>query len=52
MRALINDCKFNNCMHLNEPGCAVKLAVEEGGIHMDRYISYCNILETINEKSY
>ena len=52
MRALINDCRFNNCMHLNEPGCAVKLAVEDGGIHMDRYISYCNILETINEKSY
>jgi len=52
MRALINDCRFNNCMHLNEPGCAVKKAVEEGGIHMDRYISYCNILETINEKSY
>ncbi len=52
MRALINDCKFNNCMHLNEPGCAVKSAVEEGDIHMDRYISYCNILESINEKSY
>ena len=52
MRALINDCQFNNCMHLNEPGCAVKLAVEEGGIHMDRYISYWNILETINEKTY
>jgi ribosome biogenesis GTPase len=52
MRALINDCQFNNCMHLNEPGCAVKMAVEDGTIHMDRYISYCNILETINEKSY
>ena len=52
MRALINDCQFNNCMHLNEPGCAVKTAVEDGRIHMDRYISYCNILETINEKSY
>jgi ribosome biogenesis GTPase len=52
MRALINDCQFNNCMHLNEPGCAVKAAVEEGDIHMDRYISYANILETINEKSY
>ena len=52
MRALINDCKFNNCMHLNEPGCAVKSAVEEATVHMDRYISYCNILETINEKSY
>lgn len=52
MRALINGCRFNNCMHLNEPGCAVKAAVEEGDVHMDRYISYCNILETINEKSY
>lgn len=52
MRALINDCQFNNCMHLNEPGCAVKKAVEDGTIHMDRYISYCNILETIDEKSY
>ncbi|HMI77219.1 MAG TPA: ribosome small subunit-dependent GTPase A [Ferruginibacter sp.] len=52
MRALINDCQFNNCMHLNEPGCAVKAAVQDGGIHMDRYISYCNILETINEKTY
>lgn len=52
MRALINNCQFNNCMHLNEPGCAVKAAVEEGVIHMDRYISYCNILETIDEKRY
>jgi ribosome biogenesis GTPase len=52
MRALINDCQFNNCMHLNEPACAVKAAVEEGTVHMDRYISYCNILETINEKTY
>jgi ribosome biogenesis GTPase len=52
MRALLNGCRFNNCMHLNEPGCAVKSSVVEGDIHMDRYISYCNILETINEKSY
>ncbi len=52
MRALINDCQFNNCMHLNEPGCAVKTSVEEGAINIDRYISYCNILESINEKNY
>ena len=52
MRVLINDCQFNNCMHTNEPGCAVKEAVEEGTIHMDRYISYCNILDKIEEKSY
>jgi len=52
MRVLINDCQFNNCMHTNEPGCAVKEAVEEGSIHMDRYISYCNILDKIEDKTY
>lgn len=52
MRALINDCQFNNCMHINEPGCAVKVAVENGAIHLDRYMSYCNILETIVEIKY
>jgi ribosome biogenesis GTPase len=52
MKALINDCQFNNCMHLNEPNCAVKAAVEDNTISMDRYISYCNILESIEEKKY
>lgn len=52
MRKLVNDCQFNNCIHMNEPECAVKHAVEEGEIHIDRYISYCNILEKIEEKSY
>ncbi len=52
MRALINDCQFNNCMHMHEPGCAVKEAVQAGTIHIDRYISYCNILDKIEEKSY
>jgi ribosome biogenesis GTPase len=52
MKALINDCQFNNCMHLNEPNCAVKAAVEDNKISMDRYISYCNILESIDEKKY
>ncbi len=52
IRKLINDCQFNNCMHINEPGCAVKVAVQQGSIHIDRYISYCNILDKIEEKSY
>jgi ribosome biogenesis GTPase len=52
MRALINDCQFNNCMHTNEPNCAVKAAVENNLISMDRYISYCNILESIDELKY
>jgi ribosome biogenesis GTPase len=47
MRALAGQCQFNNCLHTEEPGCVVKKAVEEGGIHPDRYISYCHILQTI-----
>ncbi len=30
MRAVINDCQFNNCMHIEEPGCAVKEGVNNG----------------------
>ncbi len=52
MRALINTCQFNNCMHINEPGCAIKKAVNDGSICTERYYSYLNILETIERKSY
>ncbi|MEP6727099.1 MAG: ribosome small subunit-dependent GTPase A, partial [Bacteroidota bacterium] len=52
MRPLINDCQFNNCLHTNEPGCAVKQAVADGTITEDRYVSYYNILESIEKKSY
>ncbi len=52
MRSLMNDCQFNNCMHTNEPGCAVKAAVEQGTVHIDRYISYCNILDKIEVKTW
>ncbi len=52
MRALINDCQFNNCMHINEPGCAVKDAVNAGTIAVDRYASYLTILDTMEDKSY
>jgi len=52
MRERLNDCQFNNCIHINEPGCAVKKAVEEEEIFPERYISYCNILESIEERNY
>jgi ribosome biogenesis GTPase len=52
MRAVMNDCQFNNCVHLEEPGCAVKAAVNEGRIHEERYVSYLNIRDTIEDKSY
>ena len=48
MRALVGECQFNNCLHLEEPGCAVKKAVESGAINPDRYVSYCHILDTIS----
>ena len=52
MKALINECRFNNCMHIDEPECAVKLAIEEGKIAADRYVSYLNILGTIDTKKW
>ena len=52
MRSRLNDCQFNNCLHINEPGCAIKRAVEAGEIAMDRYVSYCMILGSIGEKEY
>jgi ribosome biogenesis GTPase len=45
MRALLGDCKFNNCMHLSEPGCVVRAAVDEGEIAVTRYMSYLSMLE-------
>jgi ribosome biogenesis GTPase len=49
---VLGNCQFNNCRHLEEPGCAVKQAVIEGIITEDRYVSYVNILETLPEPSY
>jgi ribosome biogenesis GTPase len=50
MRVLLQDCQFNNCLHINEPGCAIKKAVEDGRIDAERYVSYWNILDSIGEK--
>lgn len=43
MRRLLNKCKFNNCRHINEPGCVVMGAVQEGAIQVSRYESYLSI---------
>jgi ribosome biogenesis GTPase len=48
MRAQMGNCHFNNCMHIEEPGCAVKQALEQGEIAADRYVSYLNILTTMD----
>ncbi|MBI3520503.1 MAG: ribosome small subunit-dependent GTPase A [Bacteroidetes bacterium] len=44
MMAKMNECKFNNCLHVNEPGCAILKAVEAGDISQERYQSYLGIL--------
>src|ERR1700744_2269529 len=43
MRERMNECRFNNCRHINEPGCAVLEALEEGEIELSRYESYLSI---------
>ena len=52
MRARLNDCQYNNCLHINEENCAIKAAVRNGEIHEDRYVSYYNILESLTEKKW
>jgi ribosome biogenesis GTPase len=43
--ALKSSCKFNNCLHLNEPDCAVKDALEKDQLAWSRYQSYLQIME-------
>jgi ribosome biogenesis GTPase / thiamine phosphate phosphatase len=43
-------CRFSNCMHIQEPGCAVKSAVDEGIIYFSRYSSYLSLISDENEK--
>ncbi|MCB0538925.1 MAG: ribosome small subunit-dependent GTPase A [Chitinophagales bacterium] len=50
MASLLPECKFNNCMHINEPDCAVLAALEEGKITEFRYQNYLNMVNDINEE--
>jgi ribosome biogenesis GTPase len=43
IRKLMDDCRFNNCRHINEPGCAVIEALEAGELEPSRYDSYLSI---------
>ena len=44
------DCRYGNCTHTREPGCAVVEAVERGGISESRYFSYVSLLEEGDDK--
>lgn len=46
------NCKFNNCTHIHEPGCAVRKAVEEGKVAATRYKSYVNIFLADDEEKH
>jgi ribosome biogenesis GTPase len=47
---LIPKCKFNNCLHEEEPGCAVRQQLDAGNIYPERYINYLNILADSKSK--
>ena len=50
--AISNDCRFTNCQHIKEPGCAVRRAVDEHRISMSRYQSYLSILSDFKNGKY
>lgn len=47
-----SQCRYNNCTHTHEPGCAVKQALDENLIAQSRYASYLSILEDENNEKY
>lgn len=52
MRALLNECRFHNCLHMKEPGCAVKKAIEEDEIFESRYQTYLQLMEEDENEVY
>lgn len=49
MKALLDQCKFYNCTHLHEPGCAVIKGVENGDIHEVRYLNYKHMFNDLKK---
>jgi len=49
---LLSGCKFNNCVHTDEPGCAVRKAVEEGEVSEERYGNYVEMYAAFDEGPY
>lgn len=45
-----HDCRFHNCTHTHEPGCAVLAAIAEGKISDSRYLSYLNMMDADGER--
>ncbi|MFT4660745.1 MAG: ribosome biogenesis GTPase [Patiriisocius sp.] len=51
MKQRLDACKFYNCKHINEPKCAVKMALEEGELAASRYKSYVSIFQDCEEEN-
>ena len=49
---LLPDCKFHNCLHVNEPGCAVRENVVGGRVSEDRYMNYLDLYENWTTDDY
>lgn len=52
MRLRMNECKFDNCVHISEPKCAIKRAVSGGEIAESRYLNYVSMYEEDSTESY
>ena len=52
IRRLMDQCRFSDCLHVNEPGCAVREAVENGNFPPYRYQNYLNMLNDIQPETY
>jgi ribosome biogenesis GTPase len=50
LRPLVGQCGFNDCMHIHEPGCAVRAAVENGTVTRERYESYLRLRDELEEQ--
>jgi ribosome biogenesis GTPase len=48
----LGKCRFHDCAHLKEPGCAVTEAVQRGDIHPSRYRSYCRLYELCAQQNF
>jgi len=47
MRTLLGQCRFKDCLHVNEPGCVIKEGLEKNTIHISRYKSYLSIIDEL-----
>ncbi len=50
LRPLLGECRYGDCRHVSEPGCAVRAAVDAGRVAPDRYASYRVLLEEIESQ--